>query len=151
MNKDLVLHEPAIKRITVIHYGYEITEIPGWAFNAYLRMYYYIPEEIYMPSEEAWIICPELKIEKKPVPEKSYMHPNHKAKLSVLIIGLIAAGLAGFDAFYGFLTSGYKLILIVSLGYVAFGCMILLFTSPSESELYKWEREKRKKDLRNDG
>lgn len=143
MKKDMVLYEPAIKRIAVIPYGYEITDISGWAFNAYLRMYYYIPEDKYMPSEEAWIICPELKIERKSVPEKSYMHPHHKAQLSVLITGLIVAGLAVFDAFYGFLTSGYKLILIILLCYVASGCMILLFTSPSESELFKWERERR--------
>lgn len=151
MDKDLVAYEPHIKRIAVIPYGYEITNVPGWAFNAYMRMYYYIPENRYLPSEEAWILCPELKFKKEFVPEESYMHPHHKAQLSVFFILLVVIGLAGFDAVYRFLTPGYGLLLMIMLFYIAAGCMILSFTSPSESELFRWERERRMKDGKNDG
>ena len=149
MNKDLVVYEPHIKRIAVIPYEYEITNIPGLAFNGYMRMYYHIPEDRYIPLEEAWSLCPELKFKKESVPEKSYMHPHHKAQLSVFCVLLIVIGLAGFDAVYRILTPGYGLILVILLFYIAAGCMILLFTNPSESELARWERERRMKDGRN--
>ena len=54
----------SMPQIVQIPQGYELTAIPGWAYNALLRVYYFIPERQFVPRETVWI--PELK-DVKPV------------------------------------------------------------------------------------